>query len=481
MSEHAPRRIARNAVLRSGGEITAKLGSLAFYVVMARQLGTTGFGEYMFALALTGALCTIAGFGTDELVAREVARDQSSAGRWLTNAAAIKVVGGIGALVVAAIVVNVGSYSASGRAAVYVVGIGTALEVLSKTWYSVFQGYERLDLVSASLILQRASTALVGVIVLLAGGGVVAAAACYAGGALLVVLVAEWWARRLGVRRAPLDRRQWWPTARAGIPIGLIGLLLTVLLRVDITMLSFLSNTDTVAAYAAAYRLVEATQFLGWSFTAAMLPWLARGSLELHRGYTIALKALTAVLVPIGLAFALFAEPIIHLLYGAKFDGAITPLRLLGPMTLLYGINAFASTVLIARDRPGAYARLVAPMVILNIGLNAALIPSRGADGAAFAASVTSALLAGLALWQAHAVIGRSDLVGAFGGSFVAGAAMALVVLGLSLPWIAEAIAGGIVYAVVFAAWEWLVRRDDALVLLSALPGSRFRAGRTTA
>src|SRR5262249_53731564 len=153
-------------------------------------------------------------------------------------------------------------YSASGRAAVYVVGIGTALEVLSKTWYSVFQGYERLDLVSASLILQRASTALVGVIVLLAGGGVVAAAACYAGGALLVVLVAEWWSLRLGVHRAPIDRRKWWPTARAGIPIGLIGLLLTVLLRVDVTMLSFLSNTDTVAAYAAAYRLVEATQFL---------------------------------------------------------------------------------------------------------------------------------------------------------------------------------------------------------------------------
>jgi hypothetical protein len=51
----------------------------------------------------------------------------------------------------------------------------------------------------------------------------------------------------------------------------------------------------------------------------------------------------------------------------------------------------------------------------------------------------------------------------------------------LSRPWVPEAVIGSLVYVAVFAAWEWTVRRDDALVLLSALPGSRFRAGRTTA
>jgi O-antigen/teichoic acid export membrane protein len=477
----APRRIARNAAVRAAGEIVAKLGSLAFFVTMARQLGTSGFGEFMFALALTSALCFIAGFGTDDLVAREVARDRSRGPRLLADASAVKLLGGVLALLVAAVVVNIGDYSSSARAAVYIVGIGSALEVLSKSWFSVFQAYERLDLISACIVLQRGVTAAFGVAVLLASGGVVAAAACYAGGALLVVLVAEWWVRRLGVRRAAVDRSGWGGLVRAGIPIGMIGLLLTLLLRVDVTMLSFLSDASTVGEYSAAYRLVEATQFLGWAFAGAMLPWLARGSVELARGYGIALKALNGVLAPIGLAFVLFAAPVVDLLYGPKFAGAVVPLRLLGMMTLLYGINAFASTVLIARDRPGAYTRVVAPMVVLNIGLNAALIPSRGADGAAFAATFTSALLAALALWQAHVVVGRADVVGAFAGPLLGCAAMAAAVLVVSLPWVVEAVLGGLVYAVVFAAWEWTVRRDDALVLLSALPGSRFRAGRTTA
>src|SRR3712207_6855227 len=49
----ATRLVARNAAFRSGGEVVAKLASVAFYVAMARALGETGFGDFQFALALT--------------------------------------------------------------------------------------------------------------------------------------------------------------------------------------------------------------------------------------------------------------------------------------------------------------------------------------------------------------------------------------------------------------------------------------------
>ncbi len=477
----APRRIARNAVLRMAGEVVAKLGSLVFYVSMARHLGASGVGDFMFALALTSGLCVIAGFGTDDLLAREVARDHARAGRMLADAAGVKLTGGVLALIVAAGVVAIGNYSGEARAAVYVVGIGSALEVLSKSWFSILQAHERLDLVSASLIIQRGFTAAVGVIVLALGGGVVAAAACYAAGSALVVVVAERWVRRLGVRRARMDRSGWRPLVRAGVPIGLIGLLLTVLLRLDVTMLSFLTNAATVGVYAVAFRLVEATQFLGSAVGGAMLPWLARGSIDLGRGYAIALKALNALLAPIGLALALFAAPIIDLLYGPKFEAAVVPLQILAAIVLLYGINSFASTVMIARDRPGTYARMVAPLLLVNVGCNAVLIPAHGADGAAITATLTSVLLAVLALWLAHRAVGRADMVGAFAGPVIASGAMAVVVLALSLPWVVEAGVGALAYGLVLAGWEWIAHRDDARILLSALPGSRFRAGRTTA
>jgi O-antigen/teichoic acid export membrane protein len=481
VSDTVPRRVARNAAVRMAGEIIAKIGSLAFFVTMARELGAHGFGEFQFAAALTGALTFIAGFGTDELIAREVARAHGRAPRLLADAAAVKLLGGLAMLAVAVAIVNVGNYTAEGRAAVYIVGAGSLLEVLSKSWFGVFQGYERFELISATLIFQRLLTAAVGIAVLLSGGGVVAACLVYAGGSLAAVAFAEVLLRRLGVHRARVDRAGWVPIVRAGIPIGLIGLLLILLLRLDVTMLSFLSDAATVGIYAVAYRLVEATQFIGSAMAMATLPWLARTAMGVARGYRLGLKAVTAVLLPIGLGFILFADPIVDTLYGRAFAGSVLPLQLLGMGSLLYGLNAFAAATLIARDRPGAYTKAIAPVILLNVGLNLILIPRHGAAGAAFTALVSSTALAALGLWQARRVVGPADLIGAFSGPVLAGMAMAGAVLALPAPWLAEMALAALVYLGVLGGFEWLTRREDARVYLTVLPWSRSPVDRTTA
>ena len=59
------------------------------------------------------------------------------------------------------------------------------------------------------------------------------------------------------------------------------------------------------------------------------------------------------MLLPIAVVFGVLAEPIIDLLYGDEYDGAVVPLQLLAVMTVLYGINTFVSRCsMIARDRP---------------------------------------------------------------------------------------------------------------------------------
>jgi O-antigen/teichoic acid export membrane protein len=480
-SMSAPRRVARNAAVRMAGEVVAKLASLAFFVVMARELGARGFGEFQFALALTGALIYLAGFGTDQLLAREVARERGLAGRLLADAAAVKVLGGLLMLGAAVLIVSFGDASAEGRAAVAIVGAGALLEVLSKSWHSIFLAYERLDLVAAALIVQRTVTAAVGIAVLLSGGGLIAASAVYAGGAAVGVLVCELLLRRLRLRRAPVNASGWLPLMRAGVPIGVVSLLMIVLLRLDVTMLSFLTDAATVGVYAVAFRLVEATQFMGGAMAMAMLPWLARAGANLTVGFALGLKAVNALLLPIGLALVLFAGPVIDLLYGDEFEPSVVPLQILGLMTLFYGINAYASVTLVARYRPLVYGRLLVPVIALNVVLNLILIPPEGASGAAAAALASGALLAALALWQARVVLGPADLFGAFAGPVLGGGAMAVVVLALSAPWVVELALGAVVYAAVLGTFEWLARREDALVYLSALPGSRFRADRTTA
>lgn len=461
---------------RGIGEVVAKLASVAFYVAMARELGEGGFGDFMFALSFTTLLLVASGFGTEDLVAREVARDRSRLDDYLSNAIALKVASSIALLALAAAFVNLAGYSEDARLAVYLVGGGVAVENLGRTFGSVFQATERMELLSISLIVQRVATAGAGIAVLVAGGGIVEVSLIFFGGSLLGLVVAAIVMRRYVARpRMAIDRSRWWPILRAGIPIGLVTMVLTVLLKVDQVLLSFLEGGDNseVGFYGAAFRLVEATMFISWSFAAAFLPWVAhRGPEEgerLGHGYELALKALSAVLVPIGVAFVILAEPLIDLLYGEAYEPAVEPLRWLGVTTVFYGLNMLASTLLVARDRPLDFARICGVVVVLNIALNLVLIPPLGATGAALAAAISSVALALMGAYRIAGLTGRLRVPRSFAGPVAAGAAMAAAMLGVSLPLVPEAALGSALYLLVLYLIERRLFPDDFALARSLL------------
>lgn len=480
----ATRRIGRNALVRSGGELAAKLASLVFLVAVARELGTSSFGDFTFAFSLTTVLIIAAGFGTDNLVAREVSRDRAKTHHMMGNVIAIKACMSVPLILVAIVIAALAGQSAETVAAVAVLGAGVAIENLGRTWHAVLQAHERMEFISVSLILQRTLTAVAAVILLTRGGGLLFATGAYTAGAVVGVLVAHWTTRRyVTTARAPLDRSRWPALVKAAIPLGIATMLFTVLLRLDATLLGFLKggeNNVEVGVYGAAFRLVEATWFFSWSFGAASLPWIARhrsgSGVPLRDGYELGLKAVIGVLMPIGLAFALLAPDIIGDIYGEGYGGAVLPLRILGAMTVLYGINYYTATVLTARDEPARFTRMVAPVVVLNVALNLALIPSYGADGAAVAASVSGLLLAGLAIWQADAVVGAPRPLKVLAAPLAGGAAMTAGILVSGLSGIPAALLGIALYALAAFVVERALNRPDLDLLLS-LVSSRSRPG----
>jgi O-antigen/teichoic acid export membrane protein len=489
----APRRIARNALVRSAGEIVAKVASLLFFVTMARDLGREGFGAFMFALGLTGTLLFAAGFGTDELTAREVARDRRRAGRYLADIGALKAVSTLVLLGVSIAVASLGNFSSDARAAVAIVGVGVAVEAIARTWYMIFQAHERLELISLSLVLQRVATAVVGIVVLMAGGGVIASSLVYAGGALLGLALSELSVRRLVGRRPRPEPHRWPGLLKASFPIGVSAVLFILLMRLDVTVLSFIAGEAEVGLYAAAYRLVEATQFIAWAITGATMPWLSRapgteGGRGLARGYELGLKGMNAVLVPISLVFVLYAKPLVDVLYGPAFAPAVLPLQLLGLTGALYGMQSFASTTLIARDSPGTFARLVAVVVVINLAGNAVAIPCYGADGAAAVSLGSTAILAAASLWLASRRVGYVRLTRSFAGPLAGAGAMSLVALVAPGPPAVTLVLALLAYLGVFLGVERLLYREDLAILLGLLPrrlsawsASRSRSGRRSA
>jgi O-antigen/teichoic acid export membrane protein len=466
-SGHASRLVAFNAAVRSGGEVFAKLASVVFYLAVARELGATEFGDLMFALSFTTVLTLPAGFGTEELIARDVARDRSLVHEYVANVMAIKVGLSLVLLALAEAIVVLGGYSHEVKLAVAVVGASVVIENLGRTWGAVLQAYQRMEFISVALIIQRVVTAAAGVGVLLAGLGLLAVSLVMLVSAVIGFVALTVMMDRRVVRILPrFDRSKWGMLLKAGIPVGMVGVLMTALVKVDQTLISFFSDrgNEEVGYYGAAFRLIEATMFIGWSFSGAMLPWFSSqegGRERLAAGFELGTKATAAVLVPVGLAFVLFAEPIIDLLYGSEYAAAVDPLRFLGAMVVFLGINDLAAMLVIARERPLRFATAAGVVLVGNVALNAVLIPEYGASGAAFTAALAAFILFVLGFGLVRSMTGRVRLVRSLAGPVVAGALASAVVLVSGLPAIPAGIAGGLVYVLVFLAFEHLVFRDD--------------------
>ena len=113
---------------------------------------------------------------------------------------------------------------------------------------------------------------------LLAGGGLVAAGVVYLGGAVVGFVATEYMWRRF----TPAPRPRPTPAGalallRGGHPDRGRGALFVLLLKVDVLLLRSLTNNAEVGLYAAAYRLVEGTQFVpGRSTRRCCRGWRAR-------------------------------------------------------------------------------------------------------------------------------------------------------------------------------------------------------------
>ena len=434
------RRVARNTAVQFAGETVSKVASIVFYIAMARALGVSGFGEFNLALSIA-LLCTVfAGFGLDAILTTETSREPEELRTLFWNAIAAKGAFGLIGIAVALMIAAVGGYRVEFDAAVALLAIAAVVDLIAKTLYSTFQAFDDMRPVATAMALQRVATAAIGIPVMAAGGGLIPVCAVCLICAVLTFAYATWVLHRgIGLPGIWLSAESARRLIRRSLPIGVATIFGAILFRIDATMLGLIKSDDAVGLYSSSYRLLESTLFVSYAFVAAALPTLSRLSRTseptIAQASTLSLKAIFAGLLPVGLVFALFAEPIVETVYGSEFAAATTSLRLLGGAAALYGVSYLSGYILVAQQRQHLIPWIVGGVALENIVLNLVLIPSHSYDGAAAATSVSEATLAAVSLGFVIATVGRLNFVRIALAPAAGAAAMGAVVLIAGASW----------------------------------------------
>lgn len=471
--QQAGTRVAQNTSFRAGAEALGKLASFVLFAALARAAGEVELGVFVFALAWLQVATVPPGIGLDGYFVRSVAKDPSRAAD-LFDVLSIKLLLSVPILVASFGLLVLLGYDSHTQVVVFLLAPGVLMDLLVRSFHSVFNALELGKLFAGAIVAQRVATAGVGVAALAAGYGVEVVAATYTGGVALGLLLSTVMLKRaVGLPPLSLTRRRWRLLLRRSLGFGAQASFTLLLSRVDTILLSLLAASAAVGRYGAASRLVEATLAISVAISGAfiaMYAYLNADTTPTLKGvFQRSIKLCVGVLVPIAVLTGFLAEPIAGAAFGAEFKDAADPLRLLAPTIVLVGVVFLSGSLIVSRRNPVKLAAITAGFVAGNVLLNVLLIPRYADAGAAAAMVVTQAVAGVVVLAYASRVVGGVRWGSMLGAPLSAGVAMSVpLILMQTSPAVAAVVAIG-VYGAAFFGVERRVDPADLRFIVELL------------
>ena len=365
----------------------ALIGEVTFGV-LARSIGASGLGEYRTVLTMLLFAGVVFDFGLYSITLREISRGSGDESRILGNAAAIRIVATVCAVLALMLVLLLTDYDAGVRYGVIIAGGGWVGYQLNDLLRAVFQ----LKLAKHLGAMAEIAGALLALVLVSAfaalGAGTTAMLGATAAGFICMAVLASYFANQLLPFRLKFDLQVWRMLIVAGLPVAGSVLLLNVQLRADVLLLSLFQNARQVGLYDAPLKLYDLWFGGPYLFGGMMMPLFMRdrgtdgcGSFGSRLGATISASVIIS-----SLAFAVMfvhAQSVVTILAGADFVDAATPLRILSAAALFAGISAILRFAATALHVPGKMLRADVGGVCVALAVHIMLIPSYGIIGAA--------------------------------------------------------------------------------------------------
>lgn len=396
--------ILRNTLAITVGGWIIKVLNTVYVILVVRVLGEEGYGQFTTIMAFVGLFSVFFELGLSQYVKRTIAQRREPPEMLFWNLVALRLILAVlGLASIPLIALNLGY--AQGLVIGTLLYTGTfVLSALLVPLGTLFEAYERYDIVLSIDVVAQLLTVITGVTLLWLGFGLYALLLVGYVVMPLQIAISYFTLRhqRLGPPPLRFAPRNWPMFIRASFPFALTSLALALNFNVDSVVLNWFHGDAEVGWYSASYRLVFSIVGFVGGFIAAFTPSIAREHVtnpEQTGPWAVkSIHWLTLFAIPAGVGVSILAPSIVVLLFGGSFAPAGPTLALLAWDIPLMLINAFYGnlTAAIGLERPASRIFLVS--VALNVLLNILFIPGFGRQAAA-AVTLATDLLSALAFF----------------------------------------------------------------------------------
>lgn len=388
--ERRPRGSLHQTAHLTIGRALAALTSFAWMSVVARSLPADAVGGLVLGLTLATVLSVLPDMGLPMIVADRVARHPEETRSLVTVAARRRV---LVSLLTGLVLVAMYQMGTDQTLAVpLLMTVSLAATAIHTTATAALRGLGEVAPDALNEVISRVAVLAIGCALLAAGHGIAAAAAVLAladAGSAAVLLRLVWRRTTTGVVASPVVF-DWGKV----LPLAAALLIGSLLLRVDIWLLSLVGSSADVAHYAIPARLAEGLLLPTGVAAALVIPLTGHARDAATRGqqarrYVFRITAVVALAATI---LAVFAGPVLEIAFGAEYAADQDVLRLLCLACIPSALSIGLSPIVALHDRR-AMIRWVCIALVVDVIANLLLLPALGGVGAAWAsiASMTVA------------------------------------------------------------------------------------------
>jgi O-antigen/teichoic acid export membrane protein len=387
-------RVYKNSFILTFLRVIEPALAMVVIVAVSRKMGAEAMGGYSFIITFVSMFSVIGQMGLQALLTREVAANKGKSSSYLTAALLL----GLCSSVILGFAMQ-GAKAFFGLSpevarAIWLMGLNLFPLFAVATFEAVFMGWERSDLILFEQIAGNLLRVVLSLVFIHLGLGLVAlVGAIVASTALSVGICAVTYARHLGAPSLRIDPRGSLGLLRASPTFLLITLVTMLSARLDILILTKLTDMTQVALYAAAYKLFEAAMIVPQCYMRASFPHLS----ALFRSRPDAfgqtnrdmLRHTLLYVFPVAAVMVALAPFLTGLLYGAKFASSATILRILMIGLIPWTMGRTIANIMVATHLQRYDLLSGVVTVVSNVLLNLWMIPRFGAVGAALSSAAS--------------------------------------------------------------------------------------------
>ncbi len=373
-------------------------------------MGPESLGQYFFAISFASIFGIIIDIGIANVLTREIAKDQESSSKLISNILAIKIPLMFLSWILIYLFIFFLGYTGTLKYLILLSTLAVTLDSFTYTFYAISRGHHNLIFESISSVVFQLIVLCFGFYFLFFDYSIL-----YVMSALVFASIFNF------IYSSTLLKRKWHISFFKKIelkvikhifiislPFGVFVGFQRLYLYLDSVLLKMMAGDYFVGLYQVAFKIIFSLQFLPMAFTASLYPAMSAywksDRTQLLVTFERAFSYLLIISLPISFGIAFLSQQII-LIFSSSYNDAILPLIIIMFSLPFIFLNFPIGSLLNACDKQRLNTFNMGVALVASVILNIILIPKYQALGASITVLLTNMLMFLLGMIQIPGII----------------------------------------------------------------------------